>query len=73
MTALIVFAYLGFDALATVAEETKDVKKNLPIGLIGSLALSTALYLVVSFVLVSIVPYRHRMFLMLGFSDVSAG
>ena len=57
-TSLIVFAYLGFDALATVAEETKDVKKNLPIGLIGSLALSTALYLVVSFVLVSIVPYR---------------
>jgi len=56
-TSLIVFAYLGFDALATVAEETKDVQKNLPIGLIGSLALSTALYLVVSFVLVSIVPY----------------
>jgi len=56
-TSLIVFAYLGFDALATVAEETKDVKRNLPIGLIGSLALSTVLYLVVSFVLVSIVPY----------------
>ncbi|MDD3775261.1 MAG: amino acid permease [Sulfurovaceae bacterium] len=57
-TSLMVFAYLGFDALATVAEETKDVQKNLPIGLIGSLALSTALYLVVSFVLVSIVPYH---------------
>lgn len=57
-TSLIVFAYLGFDALATVAEETKDVKKNLPIGLIGSLGLSTLLYLVVSFVLVSIVPYK---------------
>jgi len=56
-TALVVFAYLGFDALATVAEETKDVKKNLPIGLIGSLALSTILYIVVSFVLVAIVPY----------------
>jgi APA family basic amino acid/polyamine antiporter len=56
-TSLVVFAYLGFDALATIAEETKDVKKNLPIGLIGSLALSTILYIVVSFVLVSIIPY----------------
>ncbi len=56
-TSLIVFAYLGFDALSTVAEETKDVQKNLPIGLIGSLAISTLLYIVVSFVLVSIIPY----------------
>lgn len=56
-TSLIVFAYLGFDALSTVAEETKDVQKNLPIGLIGSLTISTLLYIVVSLVLVSIVPY----------------
>lgn len=57
-TSLIVFAYLGFDALSTVAEETKDVQRSLPIGLIGSLVVSTLLYIVVSIVLVSIVPYQ---------------
>ncbi|MDX9813545.1 MAG: amino acid permease [Sulfurimonadaceae bacterium] len=57
-TSLIVFAYLGFDALSTVAEETKDVQRSLPIGLIGSLTLSTLLYIVVSFILVSILPYQ---------------
>ncbi len=56
-TSLMVFAYLGFDAVATVAEETKEPQKNLPIGLIVSLAISTALYLVVSFILTAIVPY----------------
>jgi basic amino acid/polyamine antiporter, APA family len=56
-TSLMVFAYLGFDAVSTVAEETKDPQKNLPIGLIVSLAISTLLYLVVSFVLTSIMPY----------------
>ncbi len=56
-TSLMVFAYLGFDAVATVAEETKDPQKNLPIGLIVSLAVSTLLYLVVSFMLTAIVPY----------------
>jgi len=57
-TSLMVFAYLGFDAVATVAEETKEPQKNLPIGLIVSLAISTMLYLVVSFVLTSIMPYN---------------
>lgn len=56
-SSLIVFAYLGFDALSTVAEETKDAQKNLPIGLVGSLTISTLLYIVVSLVLVSIIPY----------------
>lgn len=58
-TSLIVFAYLGFDALSTVAEETQDAKKNLPIGLIGSLVISTVLYIIVSFVLVSIISYER--------------
>ncbi|MDD5406370.1 MAG: amino acid permease [Sulfurovaceae bacterium] len=57
-SSLIVFAYLGFDALSTVAEETKDVQKNLPIGLIVSLFISTMLYIVVSFVLTAIIPYN---------------
>lgn len=55
--ALIVFAYLGFDALATLAEETKDVKKTLPKGIILSLIVITLLYISVAFVLVGILPY----------------
>ena len=54
---LIVFAYLGFDALATLAEETKEVKKTLPKGLILSLIVITFLYITVSFTLVGMLPY----------------
>jgi len=54
---LIVFAYLGFDALATLAEETKEVKKTLPQGLILSLIIITFLYIIVSFTLVGMLPY----------------
>ncbi len=54
---IIVFAYLGFDALATLAEETKDVKKTLPKGLILSLIIITFLYIIVSFTLVGMLPY----------------
>ena len=54
---LIVFAYLGFDALATLAEETKDVKKTLPRGLLLSLLIITFLYIIVSFTLVGMLPY----------------
>lgn len=54
---LIVFAYLGFDALATLAEETKEVKKTLPKGLTISLTIITFLYIIVSFTLVGILPY----------------
>jgi len=54
---LIVFAYLGFDALATLAEETKEVKKTLPKGLILSLIIITFLYIIVSFTLVGMLPY----------------
>jgi APA family basic amino acid/polyamine antiporter len=54
---LIVFAYLGFDALATLAEETREVKKNLPKGLILSLIIITFLYIIVSFTLVGMLPY----------------
>ncbi|MEY4505082.1 MAG: hypothetical protein RL154_1379 [Pseudomonadota bacterium] len=58
-SSLMVFAYLGFDAISTVAEETKNPSKNMPIGLIGSLGLSALLYLVVSFVITAIIPYSE--------------
>src|SRR5690606_7330785 len=46
--ASIFFAYVGFDAVSTAAEETKDPQKNVPIGLIGSLGICTIFYLLVA-------------------------
>ena len=46
--ASIFFAYVGFDAVSTAAEETKNPQRNMPIGLIGSLAICTAFYLLVA-------------------------
>lgn len=53
---IIFFAYIGFDAIATAAEETKNPQKNLPIGIIGSLAVCTIVYVLVGLVLTGIVP-----------------
>ena len=53
---IIFFAYIGFDAISTAAEETKDPPKNLPIGLIGTLAICTVVYILTSLVLTGIVP-----------------
>lgn len=53
------FAYLGFDAVATAAEETRNPQKDLPIGIITSLAVCTILYIAVSLVLTGIVPYTE--------------
>jgi len=47
--ASIVFAYIGFDAVSTAAEETKNPNRNIPIGLIGSLSICTVYYLLVSY------------------------
>ncbi|KAB2333069.1 amino acid permease [Cytobacillus depressus] len=55
--ALVFFAYLGFDAVSSAAEEVKNPQRNLPIGIIGSLLICTLLYVVVSLVLTGIVPY----------------
>ncbi len=55
---LIVFAYLGFDAISTLAEETKEPQKTLPKGLITALGISTVLYISVSFVLVGMLNYK---------------
>ncbi len=57
--AIVFFAYIGFDAVATTAEECKNPAKDLPIGIIGSLIICTALYVVVAGVLTGVVPYTE--------------
>lgn len=56
--ASIFFAYIGFDAVSTAAEETRNPGRDLPIGILGSLAICTALYMIVSLLLTGIVPYQ---------------
>jgi basic amino acid/polyamine antiporter, APA family len=55
--AVVFFAYIGFDAVSTAAQETKNPKRDMPIGILGSLALCTVLYIAVGFVLTGIVAY----------------
>lgn len=55
--AVVVFAYFGFDAVSTAAEEVKNPQRNLPIGIISALAICTILYIAVSLVLTGIVPF----------------
>ncbi len=55
--AVVVFAYFGFDAVSTAAEEVKDPQRNLPIGIISALAICTILYIAVSLILTGIVPF----------------
>ncbi|HMU08148.1 MAG TPA: amino acid permease, partial [Kaistella sp.] len=52
------FAYIGFDALSVLSEETKNPQKNLPRGMIISLVLCTAIYIVLTLVLTGMVDYR---------------
>ncbi|MGE3920850.1 MAG: amino acid permease [Gammaproteobacteria bacterium] len=54
---VIFFAYIGFDAVSTAAEETINPQRNLPIGILGSLIICTVLYIIVSALLTLIVPY----------------
>ena len=56
--ALVFFAFIGFDIVATTAEETKDPQRNVPRGIIGSLAIVTALYIAVSLVVTGVQSYR---------------
>ncbi|HLE97972.1 MAG TPA: amino acid permease [Candidatus Thermoplasmatota archaeon] len=56
--ALIFFAYIGFDAVSTTAEETRNPKRDLPIGILGSLAICTVLYILAATVLLGLVPYQ---------------
>jgi APA family basic amino acid/polyamine antiporter len=54
---VIFFAYIGFDAVSTAAQEAKNPQKDMPIGIMGSLAICTILYIVVSGLLTAVVPY----------------
>ena len=56
---LVFFAYIGFDAVSTTAQEAKHPQKDMPIGILGSLAVCTVLYMVVSAVLTGMVPYTE--------------
>ena len=57
--AIVFFAYIGFDAISTAAEETKDPQRNLPIGILGGLAICTVIYIIVGAVLTGMVPYTE--------------
>lgn len=57
--AIIFFAYIGFDAVSTAAEEVKNPRRDLPTGIIASLGISTLLYLTVATILTGMVPYRE--------------
>ncbi|MEJ9279549.1 amino acid permease [Ureibacillus thermosphaericus] len=57
--ALVIFAYLGFDAVSSAAEEVKNPQRNMPIGIIGTLVICTILYVAVSLVLTGMVPYTE--------------
>jgi APA family basic amino acid/polyamine antiporter len=57
--AIIFFAYIGFDAVSTAAEETKNPRKDVPLGLMLCLGVVIVLYVAVAFVLTGIVPYRQ--------------
>ncbi|MFI5778065.1 amino acid permease [Nocardia sp. NPDC051570] len=54
---LVFFAFIGFDVVATTAEETKNPQRNVPRGILGSLVIVTVLYVAVSLVLTGMVPY----------------
>jgi APA family basic amino acid/polyamine antiporter len=55
--AIVFFAYIGFDAVSTAAEECKNPNRDIPIGIIGSLVACTILYIAVAAVLTGVVPY----------------
>jgi APA family basic amino acid/polyamine antiporter len=57
--AIVFFAYIGFDAISTAAEETKNPQRNLPIGILGGLAVCTSIYVIVGAVLTGMVPYQQ--------------
>jgi APA family basic amino acid/polyamine antiporter len=56
--AIVFFAYIGFDAVSTVAEECRNPERDLPIGIIGSLIICTIIYIVVAAVFTGIIPYK---------------
>ncbi|UVW30392.1 amino acid permease [Massilia sp. H6] len=57
--ALVFFAFIGFDAVTSAAEEVKNPSRDLPIGIIGSLAVCTVLYVIVASIMTGIVPFMN--------------
>jgi APA family basic amino acid/polyamine antiporter len=57
--AIVFFAYIGFDAVSTAGEETVNPQRNLPLGILGGLAVCTVIYMVVGAVLTGMVPYAQ--------------
>ncbi len=55
---VIFFSYIGFDAVSTAAQEARNPQKDMPIGILGSLVVSTVLYVAVALVLTGIVPFQ---------------
>ena len=56
---VIFFAYIGFDAVSTAAQEAKNPQRDMPIGILGSLAFCTILYILMSLVMTGLVPYAQ--------------
>jgi basic amino acid/polyamine antiporter, APA family len=56
---VVFFAYIGFDAVSTAAQEAKNPKKDMPFGILGSLIICTVLYILVSGLLTHLVPYTQ--------------
>ena len=79
--ALIFFAYIGFDAVSTAAEEAHNPQRDLPIGILASLAVCTVIYVVVAGLLTAIAPYASlnnpspvaEVMLRLGYPWIAAG
>ena len=57
--AIVFFAYIGFDAVSTAAQETKNPKKAMPLGIMGSLLICTVLYIIFAYVMVGVVHYTE--------------
>ncbi len=57
--AIVFFAYIGFDAISTAAEETKNPQRNMPLGIMGGLAVCTLIYVIVGAVATGLVPYKQ--------------
>jgi len=55
--AVVFFAYIGFDAVSTAAQEASNPQRDMPIGILGSLVVCTLLYVIVGFIITGIVPY----------------
>lgn len=56
---IVFFAYIGFEAVSTAGQEARDPKRDMPIGIIGSLVICTVLYIATALVLTGVVPYQR--------------